>query len=149
MLFRSLIDATGKKVDSYSYTACTLGSTFAKMNGTWKETSTMTRGYANPAETDTTLPSASGTLEGDGGGESSFILGASTSEPTSIPNPDASPEPSPLASPTSSGSEYAVLAVSFIAFGVCVLAGIGGYLAWGPWIKPTFQHWKARYGKNS
>lgn len=140
----NLFDATGKKVDSYTYTSCTEGNSFAKMGSTWKETSNMTRGFANPTESDTA--SASGTLEGDGGADAGSILGTSVDSDVSSPEPS----PSPTADPSSqTGSGSTLLALSFIGFGLILLLGVGGYLAWDPILKPKWKLLKAKYGKNS
>jgi hypothetical protein len=139
----NLFDANGKKVDTYTYSACTSGDTYARINGVWKETSTMTRGFANPTESETAT--ASGTLEGDGGGDTSSVLGATTLENTPTPEPSSTPS----SFSEERGSPNTLLALSFIAFGVLLLAGIGGYLAWEPFLKPRFKQWKAKYGKNT
>lgn len=119
----NLLDATGKKVDSYEYTACHSDQSFAKVGSSWKETVTMTRGQSNGSDTATPTPEPTPVDSSD----DQQVLGATTEES------EATPEPAQAEK--SGGNSETLIAVGSIGLGLLVLAGIGGYFGWDWWKK--------------
>lgn len=141
----NLIDATGKTVESFPYKSCTKGSSWAKRSGNWQESTSITKGAANPSSqtSATTTPQAQGQLQGDGGdirvasaygaeesSPSGYVLGTQDSE-----NSEQN-SPIPTTNPTESRSSNSKLAAFvLIGAGIVIISASCGYYGWTVWKK--------------
>lgn len=126
----NLIDGNGKNVDTFSYKSCSKGKTWQKGGGIWQESSTASKGFANPAirsttpspqpegdGEDVTLTSALGPEESSASG---FVLGT---QDVATPSTEPSPLPTIMKK-----DDPNWLAYGSIGTGIVLILATAGYL---------------------
>ncbi len=152
----SLVDGAGKTVENKEYSSCSTTTSYAKVSGDWKQTTSITKGSANAFtavtsnSTPTATPTASPTPKTTASPtptSSASPSASSSALPTSTPEGEVlgisdevevTPEPEVIKEQQSSGSG-ATGAIVAMGLGGILLCGVGGYLG--------YEWYSKKYGK--